>query len=168
MPRLRHRADRLHQIHAQPRGVEPLRTQLHPLIVHLRQIEDLVEDLQQLARRVQDPAEIRRQGVGILHVLQQHLCVADDRVEQRSKLVAGVREEGALDRVGVERGVAGLRQGGRGGADLPRHPVEAERHRVDLLVARGFVEDLRVVPQRVGPRDLSEVVERRPDPDQLP
>ena len=69
--------------------------ELHPPGLDLRQVEDLVDELEQMAPRVADVADVLLLALVELaeHAVQQHVGEADHRVERRAQLVRHAGEE---------------------------------------------------------------------------
>ena len=92
--------ERLHQVAEALAQPERSALALQLVRLHLREVEDVVDDVQQRLRRFADGPQVvvldRRQA-GVVEQLRR----ADDRVERRADLVADVRQEGALGPVGA-------------------------------------------------------------------
>ena len=121
----------------------------------LRQVEDVVDDLQQVGAAGVDVADI---GAVLLvaeraqHLAQHHLGKADDRVQGRAQLVAHGREKagfGLVGRLGLFLGLA-QRLVGRLAVALQADAVEAAvEHREQRLRIDRFVEIIvRAAAQR--------------------
>ena len=103
--------------------VELLDEDVHLAGLDLRQVEDVVDQAEQVLAGAADLVE-----VGLEHVLpqlrgllEQHLAVADDRVQRRPELVAHVGEEGRL-RLARPHGL--VARGGEFGGALPHELLQ--------------------------------------------
>ena len=88
----------------------------HAVGLDLREVEHVVDEAEQVAGVGLYLPDIGEHGgvAGVLHLLLQHLAVADDGGQRRAKLVAHVGEELALRAVGGLGGVLGGVQLGLG------------------------------------------------------
>ena len=106
--------------------------EVHAPRLDLRDVEDVVDELQEVAARDQDVADVALLLVVEVaeELLLEQLREADDRVERRAQLVAHVREEGALGlvrRVGRLLGLAHLALGALALLDLALEPYVGVR-----------------------------------------
>ena len=69
--------------------------ELHPARLDLREVEDLVDELEQMAARVADVADVLLLALVQLseHPVEQHVGEADHRVQRRPQLVRHARQE---------------------------------------------------------------------------
>src|SRR5579863_5683341 len=133
-----HRADRVPQ-------VENFLIELELAVLGLRQVEDVVDDLQKMCAAAVDIIDI---GAVLLvaeraqHLALHHLGKADDRVERRAQFVAHRREEArfrAVRRLGLLLGETQRFQ--RGAVALQRDAIEAAfKHRKQRVRVPGLVE----------------------------
>ena len=82
--------------------IEGFEEQLHPVGLDLRQVEDVVDEREEMAAGAGDLLQFRDEPVPLLvgRLLDQHLAVADDRVQRCTQLMAHRREEAAFGFVG--------------------------------------------------------------------
>ena len=82
-----------------PGQLDRLRPELHLARLHLREVQDVVDELQQVARALEDVAQVLlvlgRDGADLAVV--HELGEADDAVERRPQLVGHVGQELALE-----------------------------------------------------------------------
>ena len=170
------------------RDVEDLGIDLHLAALDLAQVEHVVDEPEQMARIALYLPHVGSEvpGLGtVLHLLLQHLAVADDGRERRSQLVAHVGDErrfgdirllggipgrsqellGPFARVDVrdhhdaaDEALLGIPHRGAGKADPSAAPVASLV--VDLQLRKGFAvpDDLqqRPLPRRHGTAVLME------------
>ena len=94
----RHVPERLLEVVAHLREREDVRVDRHLARLHLREVEDLVDELQEIvARREDGLRELHLLGGQVpVAVVRQHLREDEQAVERRPQLVGHVREELAL------------------------------------------------------------------------
>ncbi len=141
---LNHRTNGVDHFADQGAHVELFARHRHLAGFDLRQIENAVDQLEQVAAGEVDPLQVGdgRQLLFVFRLLLQQLAVEDDGVERRPQLVAHARQEVALG----SRGRLGLLLGDAELPDERRQPV------------------LRVLPvdaERDGIRDGGHRVQRR-------
>ena len=90
-----HRPDRRNHVVHQRADREALDVQVHSAGFDLREVEDVVDELEKMMRRTQDALEwLRLLGaLQVARILEQHLGQADDGIQRRTQLVRHVRQE---------------------------------------------------------------------------
>ena len=90
-----HRPDRRNHVVHQRADREALDVQVHSAGFDLREVEDVVDELEKMMRRAQDALEwLHLLGMlQLARILEQHLSHPDDRVQRRTQLVRHVRQE---------------------------------------------------------------------------
>ena len=96
----------LHRVHGAPDqrlDDEGLGEHRHPVGFDLGQVEHVADHAEQVARGVVDLAQVVEHvaHAGVLHLLLEHLAVADHGRERRAQFVAHVGDELALGEVGL-------------------------------------------------------------------